>query len=382
MAMSSQATPHFPMAEVLEILQWRGRTSLEDELWSTHRSRLEGAFDDVTRGPLDRHGILAGLFADLPESSRLRFLTGPETACRLFLAKRDVQFLLGALLAEARLADDGFALPASVWTATGDWYFPKQARGATVDDECFEWAPDQPFRAPTVGNGIPVDLVSPYVRRRPTHDMMDPYSPMTPEDGRQVVAELRSALALLERASPSAGRVHDRFIRAIVVQRSPEPRERLGSYSWSCFVGRTTLQFSADRHDDVHMADALVHEAIHAFLYILAQGFPFVQDGVDPAYRIRSLWSGRLLDPIAFTHAVFVWFGLWQFWRQAVAGDIFPRDAAVEHLTRARRGFEGSDLRGTLVANEGVLAPYVLTGLASMLDEIERGSFDAPILDS
>ena len=124
------------------------------------------------------------------------------------------------------------------------------------------------------------------------------------------------------------------------------------------------------------MADSLVHEAIHAALYIIARSFPFIQNGLDPAHTIRSPWSGRPLDPDSFAHAVFVWFGLRQFWRKALLGDAFTPEQVATHLGRAQRGFEGPGLEEALDQNGHVLSPYVIASIRMLISEMRRGSFD------
>lgn len=371
--MSTTPNGSFPIADILEILQWNGNGACEARYLATHRDRLADAFAQVARGGWDRYGLLAGQFADLPEASRDRFLTAPETVCHLLLSTGDVKFLLGALCAEARLLDDKTRLPTSVWTAAGDWYFPKQATTASLSDA---FTPDQPFRAPTLSNGIPVDLTSPWALRRHKHPMFQCFVAFDPDGARRTIAVLDDAMTKVIRTCPAGARLNERFVRAIVLERHADARNVFTSYSLDVFVGRTTMRFSDDRCDEVEMADSLVHEAIHAVLYIIARAFPFTQKGFDPAHTIRSPWTGRQLDPDSFAHAVFVWFGLRQFWRKALLGDAFTTEQVAAQLGRAQRGFEGPGLDEALAQNEHVLSPYVIDSMRMLQSELRRGSFD------
>jgi hypothetical protein len=365
----------FPTADVLEILQWKGPGSVEANLWSIHEARLVEAFESVRRA--ERHGILGALYDSLPPGSRTRFLTAPETARRLFFAPCDVMFLLGALCAEARLLGDRSSLPRSVWTATGDWYIPKGATGPTAIDERFDWTPDQVFRAPMLRNGAPVDLASPYSRQMHKRTKITTSAPFEAEYGRRAVETVREAMTGVAEVSAAASRMTDTFVRTLILERHLNPDSAFTSYSLRWLVGRTTLQLSID-YSATNIANALVHEAIHTILYIVGHTLPNLQDeNMDPAYTIRSPWSGNELNPESFAHAVFVWFGLWQFWREAQGkATMFPRDKIAERLDKARRGFEGPDLEQVLDANEAVLAPHVIASTRAMLAEIRRGAFD------
>ncbi len=373
MTVSAQPIGQFPIGDILEILQWNGDGACEERILARHRERLATAFAEVARGSWDRYGLLAGQFADLPEASRERFLTAPETVCHLLFSTGATKFLLGALCAEARLLDDRAPLPANVWTAVGDWYFPRRATTSAVSDT---FTPEQPFRAPTLSNGIPVDLTSPWALRRHKHPLFQCFVAFDPEDARRAVAVVDEAMTKVARTSAASARLNQRFVRVIVLERHAAAPHVFTSFSLDVFVGRTTIRFSDDRCDDVRMADSLVHEAIHAALYIIARSFPFIQKGLDPARTIRSPWSGRPLDPDSFAHAVFVWFGLRQFWRKALLGDAFAPARVAAQLGRAQRGFEGPDLEAALAQNTDVLAPYVVAGIRGLLSEMRRGSFD------
>src|SRR5262249_43444631 len=139
----------------------------------------------------DPHGLLGGVFAELPAEHQERFLRAPEVHFRLRVAKMDVKFLLGALFAEARLASGRAPVKASMWTPTGDWYFPEQPGAAVADGSSF--SPDAPYRAPRLANGIPVDLVSPYARKQHALAEED-FIALEREQAQQAVATIVGAM--------------------------------------------------------------------------------------------------------------------------------------------------------------------------------------------
>jgi hypothetical protein len=373
------------LADSVDLLSWHGRTAaFEEELLATHHQRLAARFDaEVTRGGGVAR-MIAGLFDELPEPSRARFLLAPETAFRLLYAGGDLRFLMGALCAEARLLDEGAAAPANVWTALGDWYFPRgRATGGPVDD-CFAFAPDRPFRAPTVETGAPVDLLSPYVGRKLVDGPLATLAPFEADEGRRAVARVQEAMRKIAQVNGATGRILDRFVRTVVVGRHPDGGKVMGSYSVRTFVGRTTLSLG-DHYDVAGLADSLVHEAIHAFLYIIAYDLPFVHgaaserelDDEEQRRKLRSPWSGRQLDPYSFAHAVFVWFGLWQFWTIALETEVFPRERAAKLRAAAQRGFAGTALRHEIDGSADVLTPAIRAALGALKHEIDRGTFGA-----
>jgi hypothetical protein len=366
----------FPIHDLLEVLQWSGPGTIEAELWAVHEARLVERFEVVRRS--DRYGILGALYDGLPPASRTRFLTAPETAFRLFFAPNDTRFLIAALCAEARLVGDRSS-PGGTWTASGDWYLPRGAAGPTAMDavdDCFAWSADQPFRAPTLDNGAPIDLHSPYARRLNKCTRVTEFVPFEADAGRQATAVAREAMAGVG-AVTAARRMTATFVRTLVLERHLDHARAFTSYSLQTLVGRTAMQFSVEKYDVTAMANALVHEAIHTVLYIVGHTLPYLRGDVDDAYTIRSPWSGRALDPYSFAHAIFVWFGLWQFWQRARGGEtIFPREKIAERLDKAHRGFEGPELERALDEHAAVLAPHVVDGVRVMLGEIRRGAFD------
>jgi HEXXH motif-containing protein len=96
------------------------------------------------------------------------------------------------------------------------------------------------------------------------------------------------------------------------------------------------------RVDEFVLAEALVHESIHAYLFSYE---PTARWGLAPGAAepgvVMSPWSDRTLDLRAFLHACFVWYGLFFFWSRALELGIAPRDVALAGLTRAGRGFIG-----------------------------------------
>ena len=86
------------------------------------------------------------------------------------------------------------------------------------------------------------------------------------------------------------------------------------------------------------LADALVHEAIHAILYSIECSNPLVS-AAPAGLLIRSPWSGNSLSIRTYLHACFVWYGLAKFWHAALPAEVFPAERVKQLLAKALSGF-------------------------------------------
>lgn len=113
------------------------------------------------------------------------------------------------------------------------------------------------------------------------------------------------------------------------------------------------------------LADALVHESIHSFLYSLELELPLVA-GENLNDCIRSPWSGRLLKIHSYLHACFVWYSLALFWSRpgpTMAGEENEPDILS---ARARRGFEAGSITEALAPYGSLLAAGLIDCIASL----------------
>jgi HEXXH motif-containing protein len=116
------------------------------------------------------------------------------------------------------------------------------------------------------------------------------------------------------------------------------------------------------------IVDALLHEAIHSFLYALEREMPFYRTDHPVEPRVNSPWTGVNLALHAFVHACFVWFTLARFWSRALsAGGTEPAEAG-NLLNRALRGFENGELDAALRFVE----PHLTLESASALKTVRQ----------
>jgi hypothetical protein len=129
-----------------------------------------------------------------------------------------------------------------------------------------------------------------------------------------------------------------------------------------------SLMLNADQTSisALSLADAMVHESIHAVLYKYeALGPRLVPPGHSDLGRIASPWTGTPLEIDSFVQACFVWYGLHSFWIRAVA---IPESHSF--VERSEKGFKSLAYNERCNDCEQFLAPgvgQVLRSLPSLL---------------
>jgi HEXXH motif-containing protein len=142
----------------------------------------------------------------------------------------------------------------------------------------------------------------------------------------------------INRISPTARTAVDALVQVISLVRAPQSKKGTQSFSNKPVIGRMGIaNADSDRWSISKIADAIVHETIHALIYkIELTNCLYLDDSIESEpLKIKSPWSGRQLPLHSFVHACFVWFGLWSFWRLAPAGE--PEAAKLKG--RAAQGF-------------------------------------------
>ena len=275
--------------------------------------------------------------SDLPNESFLRVLTSPETCSRLLWHRHGSveevsHFLEKSLLAEQARNGRPVVPGEEIWTALRD---------ARV-------LPDgQVVAEPPLGDLIPLDFDSPQVskidlsgRQGRDHWPLDP-------DGRATTRlRLERALAGISATGEFLDAFVTLFIKILVLQRDREGTS-YGSGSDQHHVGRVVITNPhGPKVEDFHLAESLVHEAVHALLYMQVQTSPWglVDLPEDREPRVTSPWTGNDLALSAFLHACFVWYGLAQFWCLALSAGAFTAEGMTRRLARAAAGFVGPPL--------------------------------------
>jgi hypothetical protein len=353
-----------PLDAIPQVLRWEDEEEtarrVHDGWASLARQRLALFVDELR--DRDAAARLAAALTLLPPASLERLLLAPETTFRLFWrshgeAPAVAQFLEHAAGAEAARTGTGAAAGAEGWTALGDF--------------CAE----PPAEAPVVA-GMPVlDLDSPAARAvdltgaRYTVDA--PRAPLAGAGRALVLERLTEVGAALPAGGDFVAWFVSHFTKVLILQR--DDAQPFSSGSNGQFVGRSVV---ANPHvegiDAAVLADAVVHEAIHAALYMQELQRPWVLDEqlYDPTPRAVSPWSGRELPLRPFLQACFVWYGLLNFWARVHAADALVGSSRRDLLLRAAAGFLGDPLRVQLEPYRDALRDEVVTAVEAMQEDV------------
>jgi HEXXH motif-containing protein len=226
--------------------------------------------------------------------------------------------------------------------------------------------------------GLPVDFGSPYALatdvsgerlRAPTLRQ-----PLVAEEIEAVQTKLHAAAEATARAAPHAWRMALDFTKALILIPDLGAPQQFSSGSSGQFVGRSVLANpQLAKVGAVQIAEALVHEAIHAVLYMDEQHDAWVLD--DALYagplRITSPWTGNRLPLRPFLQAAFVWYGILTLWSRVRTDDAFEPQGVRARLNEAAAGF----LRGRLLDRVGPaidrLAPELLQSVDALQGSVE-----------
>lgn len=129
--------------------------------------------------------------------------------------------------------------------------------------------------------------------------------------------------------------------------------------------------------DGAEVAEIIVHESIHPFIYVIEEWYPLIPDRARAAeVKATSTWSGRALALHAFVHACFVWFGTRQFWRLAGREGVFPGEHARARGDTIAAGFADPALAASFEGVADHFAPEVRAALRRVIHGVPRGAFD------
>jgi len=357
-----------------DVLRWAGGEEVLAAVQAAYADRLAQRLGAELGGVLARDPArgarLSALLEGLPDAAFARVLTAPETSYRLLWRAQHsdaavADFLESALLAEhLRLGQEVEAAGTRpLWTALGD--FCGQADGGS-------------FAAPTLA-GLPVlDFESPFANDLDFNGRaartLTPRDNLDAGEQAEVLRKLAACGEGLKRVSPG---VHD-FVRAftkvLILQRDPEAPRMFASGSSGQFIGRSVLSNpQLPGVDAAEIAEGLVHEAIHALLYMQEQFRPWVDAALyGPEHRTQSPWTGNTLPLRSYLQACFVWYGLLHFWALAYGGGGFPDARIRERITQCVSGFLDSRFDAPLRTWRGQISPE----LVEAIDRMRRTACD------
>ena len=130
--------------------------------------------------------------------------------------------------------------------------------------------------------------------------------------------------------------------------------------------------------DVVDVTDAIVHEAIHALLFMQERRKRWVLDEklYDSTPRSTSPWTGRELPLRAFLQANFVWYGLLNFWLKTHSATLktpvawAPLERIRSKISAASVGFLGVSLVDSVAEFKSEISTDILAAIDVMQSRV------------
>jgi HEXXH motif-containing protein len=180
---------------------------------------------------------------------------------------------------------------------------------------------------------------------------------------------MTTAYRAIARTSPALGEFVAQFAKVVALRRTDDAEAT--SFSSPNYIGRINI-LNPQLLDEVLLAEALVHETIHSFLFMQDQRplWGLTESPSTVAGDVVSPWSGRELPLSAYVQACCVWFGLLNFWGLASKQSTeLPTVGMRRRLGQAVSGF----LKGPLLDKIDRRSRHVVEpAVASAVEQMQR----------
>ena len=346
-----------------EALTWNNNINVLCSVHSSYTELLSIALSEQIGQLNHQHPEMArrltGELRSVTDRAFLRVLTAPETSFRLLEKPCDslesAKFFLRSLRAEKARDGGRDEFVEDTWTALGDTCFRPDG-----SIECY----------PRLKDGLVLDFGSPHTtqvdfggRGNRRGEYREAF---TSAEMALTVDRLEVACAGIRKTGSGILEFVTNFNKVFICQKDPAAPGLFTSGSTGQYVGRSFVTNPhLDLVNEVKPAEALVHEGIHALLYMQERQKVWIHDpSTDlPVPRIVSPWSGNLLSVRSFLQACFVWYGLAHFWAQALTHSSFGAARVRDRLSAAVGGFLAEPVLNRL-------QPYLLSISSDLLEAI------------
>lgn len=217
----------------------------------------------------------------------------------------NIELLLHAYADELAIEQNQNVSDAPIWSAMADSYLtPVDANG-----NC------QRVYTPKIDDCIVVDFESPEVQKIELSSgvLNEPFIPFSDAEKDLALTKIDSALRHIDHVSLAAGRLVRNYTRIIRMRKSET--SRTSSEQVPREIG--TIRLLNVQNEDyrlIDLMDNLIHEATHNFLSCFESRYgSFVAFNSSHQIRPVSPWSGNPIPYSAFTHAVVIYFSLFDF---------------------------------------------------------------------
>jgi len=323
--------------------------------WSGYReemARVQEIYADLVTQSLSR--IIRNMEETQPESARLlttelhsasgsalsRVLLAPETTSRIRRFRPEgppeaASFLTESLQAEAALGGRTVKPGKEIWTALGD---AKVLPSGKV------------VRGPSIPGFMPLDLDSPYgmtIDVAGSSSRVPPRKPLAGTERKMVLERMNKVSRGIAATSDVVKYFVVEFTKVLVLQK--DETQGFSSGSEGRYVGRSTIgNPQLPGVDELELAEAVVHEAIHSLLYMQEHYQPWAlsESLYSLEQKVVSPWTGTALPVRPFLQACFVWYGVLNFWSRAALAGTFSQRMVLARINKAASGF----LKGPLLS--------------------------------
>jgi hypothetical protein len=327
----------------VELLSWTDDSITRQTCHWAQKTRLEitakylsGCF--AVDAPLADQPDLRDALLDLPDDSLQRILNAPETFSLLSHDKKMIdsfgaKWLREAIAAERILCGDNIRTPCGkIWTALGD------AQIETIDTHPVV------RRSNKIGLGSTIDFDSHVARgtlkassfRTPVSDFW-PFSTKQRNAVERIIAEASDELS--ESAAPPA-----LLVSALVQVIIPRIDTNNVTFRGSSNRGAPGRVIIYNPHiygiNSCNIISSLIHEAIHILLYICEHNEPIFHD-MEYAHNtfVQSPFSGKSIHLLAMVHAIFVWYGIMNFFTERLSNNNKYKITSTYYLDFCISGF-------------------------------------------
>jgi hypothetical protein len=220
-------------------------------------------------------------------------------------------------------------------------------------------------------NEISCDYNAPW--KMPTMDRGESeLSFLSPAQIECVIEKLTLAFEAVDSVSSEISEFVSAYVNVIVIRAELSCSD---VFSSSSFLPLPGLCLLCNAHLDTvtipRLQEALVHEAIHCFLFLIEElQNPILRDPCWHDEMVSSPWTGTKIGLHSFVHASAVWYGMHRFWSHGIQ-DGMPRDLRfhsyyMRRVAMAENGFKSSRFSETLGRVAAMLSDDALALVGSL----------------
>lgn len=311
----------------------------------TYRKLMEMVEEAIETGG-QQYSVIKSILNEMDEKELDAFLFIPELANQIY--RRKEMTLVQKANYIIRILEGEFARKEKVvdaeryqelWTANGSHLYQ-------YDSESKEFSE---YEAPLLFDEVVLDFFSPYNRMLSNVDCNIPNNfevgMYSFEEAAAIADRLR---ACLQKADPVIQQFIKHFSAVILFKKvdgEVDDGKVLFSATDGAFVSRIILG-NVENFYDEELMDAMVHESIHGLLFMideLGQWMPNTKISDEIGRIIASPWTGNKLTLRNVLQAVFVWYGLFHFWKGHEK--TFDSSFAEERMENIKAGFENLNIK-------------------------------------